>query len=390
MPASDYDVGIIGGGIHGAGAAQAAAAAGYSVVLLEQTGLAHGTSSRSSKLIHGGLRYLESAQISLVRESLRERETLLRLAPELVRLVPFYIPVYRDTARRPWQVRLGLSAYAILTGLTPHARFDRVPRNRWHKLDGLETHGLQHVFRYWDAQTNDADLTRAVMQSAIALGAVLLCPAQMCSALRTDEGFTLRYLTADQEKTLNCRALVNAAGPWANHVLERIEPAPSKFPIELVQGTHIEVQGPVNQGVYYVEASDRRGVLIIPWQGHTLVGTTEHGYDGDPAEVRPLDHEVDYLLQTLHHYFPGHDANIVDSFAGLRVLPKSEDSAFHRPREPVLQCDEGLQPRLITIYSGKLTAYRATAAKLVARLQPILGRPPPKADTRELPLRPPP
>jgi len=388
LPASGYDVGVIGGGIHGAGAAQAAAAAGYSVVLLEQTGLAHGTSSRSSKLIHGGLRYLESAQIALVRESLRERETLLRLAPEMVRLVPFYIPVYRDTIRRPWQVRLGLSAYAMLTGLTPHARFDSLPRDQWHKLDGLETHGLQHVFRYWDAQTNDADLTRAVMQSAVGLGAALLCPAQMCSAQRTDEGFAVRYLMAGQEKKLNCRSLVNAAGPWANHVLERIEPAPSKLPIELVQGTHVEVQGPVNQGVYYVEASDRRGVLIIPWQGHTLVGTTEHTYDGDPAEVRPLDHEVDYLLQTLHRYFPGHDANIVDSFAGLRVLPKSKGSAFHRPRETVLQCDDDLHPRLITIYGGKLTAYRATAAKLVARLQPLLERPPPKADTRELPLSP--
>ncbi|MDX8411624.1 MAG: FAD-dependent oxidoreductase [Mariprofundaceae bacterium] len=388
MSADDYDIGIIGGGIHGAGVAQAAAAAGYRVVLLEQAALASGTSSRSSKLIHGGLRYLESAQIALVRESLREREILLRLAPKLVRLVPFYIPVYQSTARRPWQIRLGLSAYAMLTGLTPHARFESIPRDQWHGLDGLETKDLQHVFRYWDAQTDDAELTRAVMHSAISLGAELLCPARVCSVQRTDEGFSLRYQIAGQEHMLGCRALVNAAGPWVNHVLDLIEPTPCKRPIELVQGTHIEVRGALRQGVYYVEASDRRGVLMMPWRGHTLVGTTEHAYVGDPAKVHPLDHEVDYLLRTLQRYFPSHGASIVHRFAGLRVLPKSESPAFHRPRETHLQCDDQRTPSLITIYGGKLTAYRATAARLVARLHPVLGKPAAKANTRELPLSP--
>ena len=143
MSAEHYDVVIIGAGIHGAGVAQAAAAHGHSVLLLEQHAPAFGTSSRSSKLIHGGLRYLESGQLALVRECLRERELLSRLAPDLVRLVPFYIPVYRHTTRRPWQIRGGLSMYALLGGLGEHVRFTRVPRDQWTELDGLATRELQ-------------------------------------------------------------------------------------------------------------------------------------------------------------------------------------------------------------------------------------------------------
>ncbi|MCR4301236.1 MAG: FAD-dependent oxidoreductase, partial [Sulfuricaulis sp.] len=177
MAGPDYDVAVIGGGIHGVGVAQAAAAAGYSVLLMEQNNLGSGTSSRSSKLIHGGLRYLESAHFGLVRESLREREILLHIAPALVQRVPFYIPVYTATRRSPWKIRAGLSLYALLGGLSPETRFESVTRSRWQDLDGIATHGLRAVFRYEDAQTDDARLTQAVMQSAQSLGAELRCPA---------------------------------------------------------------------------------------------------------------------------------------------------------------------------------------------------------------------
>ena len=171
--AESYDLVIIGGGIHGAGIAQAAAARGLSVMVLEQSGIASGTSSRSSKLIHGGLRYLESGQFALVRECLHERTLLLKLAPQLVKLKSFYIPVYRDTTRRPWLLHLGLSLYALLGGLHPAVRFCRVPQSRWRNLDGLDTAQLEAVFQYNDAQTDDAALTRAVMRSAQQLGAQL-------------------------------------------------------------------------------------------------------------------------------------------------------------------------------------------------------------------------
>jgi len=157
-----YDLVIVGGGIHGAGVAQAASAKGLSVMVLEQTGIASGTSSRSSKLIHGGLRYLESGEFSLVREWLQERALLLKLAPHLVELKHFYIPVYRNTTRRPWLLSIGLSLYALQGGLHPATRFRRVPQKHWDKLDGLETAELEAVFQYNDAQTDDAALTRAV------------------------------------------------------------------------------------------------------------------------------------------------------------------------------------------------------------------------------------
>src|ERR1700736_645983 len=161
----EYDVIVVGGGIHGAGVLQAAAAAGYSGLLIEKRALASGTSSRSSKLIHGGLRYLESGQFTLVRESLRERAIHLRIAGDLVELKPFFIPVYRDTRRRPWQLKLGLWVCALLGGFDASTRFGAVPKREWSSLDGLETQGLEAVIRYHDAQTDDASLARAVVQS---------------------------------------------------------------------------------------------------------------------------------------------------------------------------------------------------------------------------------
>ena len=161
-----YDVAVIGGGIHGVGVAQAAAAAGYSVVLFEQKELAYGTSSRSSKLIHGGLRYLESFEISLVHESLRERELLIKLAPDLVRRQSFYIPVYDTTKRAAWMMRAGLTMYSILAGLGKSVRFETIPKSQWGNLDDIKTEGLKKVFRYTDGQTDDRLLTQSVMQSA--------------------------------------------------------------------------------------------------------------------------------------------------------------------------------------------------------------------------------
>ena len=213
-----YDVVIVGGGIHGAGVLQAAAAAGHSALLIERLGLASGTSSRSSKLIHGGLRYLESGQFALVRESLRERAILLRIAAELVELKPFFIPVYRETRRRPWVLKLGLWIYALLGGFDASSRFGTVPKREWPSLDGLETHGLEAVIRYQDAQTDDMLLTRAVVQSALSLGAELAMPARFTGAALADDGVTVDYSQGNSAVQCWARVLVNAAGPWAREV----------------------------------------------------------------------------------------------------------------------------------------------------------------------------
>ena len=393
MPTDSYDLVIIGGGIHGAGVAQAAAAAGYSVCLLEQSFLAAGTSSRSSKLIHGGLRYLESAQFNLVRECLHERALLLKLAPELVKLQPFYIPIFKQTRRRPWQVRAGLSLYAALGGFDKSALFKQVPRSQWATLDGLSQEGLQKVYRYMDGQTDDAALTRAVMASACSLGAELVMPARFLQAEITPDGCEISYETEQGEQGCRARLLVNAAGPWANRVLAKIRPEPQRLEMDLVQGTHIVIDAPLERGIYYVEApQDQRAVFVIPWQGKTLVGTTETIYRGDPAEVAPLAEEEAYLLEVVGDYFPRFShltrAQIDSAFAGLRVLPRMAGSAFSRPRETLFHVDDANQPRVATIYGGKLTAYRLTAEKFIQRFAPHLPERRRRGDTRRLPLHP--
>ena len=383
----EFDLVVVGGGIQGVGVLQAAAAAGWRVALIEERALDSGTSSRSSKLIHGGLRYLESRQFALVRESLAERRTLLRIAPGLVRLVPFHIPVYRQTRRRPWQIRAGLSLYALLGDLEPSARFEQLPRRAWDALDGLATENLQAVFRYQDGQTDDAALVRAVARSGEALGGRIACPARFVRARRVDDGFEIELAQDGRSLAWRASALVNAAGPWINLVRERIDPPPPGLEIDLVGGTHLELEGRLERGIYYAEAPrDGRAVFCMPWKERLLVGTTETNYRGDPRVVRPLAEEVGYLLETLGAYFPRASAKVLDSWSGLRVLPHGEGASFHRHRETTLCCDDPARPRAIAIYGGKLTGYRATGAKVVALLRRTLPDAQRVADTETLPI----
>jgi glycerol-3-phosphate dehydrogenase len=388
----EYDVIIVGGGIHGAGVLQAVAAAGYTSLLIEKHALASGTSSRSSKLIHGGLRYLESGQFALVRESLRERAIHLRIAAELVELKPFYIPVYRDTRRRPWQLKLGLWMYALLGGFDPGTRFGAVPKRDWSTLDGLDTRGLTAVIRYHDAQTDDAQLTRAVVRSAQELGGELAMPANFIGAVLTDTGVDVTYGQNGAQIEAHARVLVNAAGPWATRVARAINPAIFVPEVDLVQGAHIVLPLHVTAGIYYVESpTDGRAVFVMPWQGATLVGTTETPYVGDPDQVRPLPEEEDYLLAVAAHYFPAVRGmtrqHIVQRFAGLRVLPAASKMAFHRSRETIFSTDRDPHPRVLGIYGGKLTGWRASAAQVVSRIVPSLGPRPRRAATDQLILR---
>ena len=385
-----HDLLIIGGGIHGAGVAQAAAASGYSVLLLEQTGIASGTSSRSSKLIHGGLRYLESLGLSLVKESLNERRLLLKLAPDLVKLVPFNIPVYKSTRRRPWQVSLGLGLYALLGGLQQDNLFNKIARSQWEGLDGLSTTNLQAVYQYQDGQTDDASLTRAVIRSAQSFGAEIVIPGKFVSANIGSGEIEYEYLMNGQCITGKARVLVNAAGPWVNQVRERITPVAPGQRIELVRGTHISIAGSINSGIYYLESpEDGRAVFVMPRDGNILIGTTEELFvDTDPANVKPTQKEQKYLLRVLRYYFPEFTSAGVEiiqsSFAGLRVLPVGQGRAFKRSRETILIADKKDNPRLINIYGGKLTTYRSTAAKVMLRLATSLPETRKVADTREL------
>jgi len=385
----NYDVVVVGGGIHGVGVAQAAACSGHSVLLLEQTALAAGTSSRSSKLIHGGLRYLESYDFGLVRESLAERAILLRIAPDLVRLQPFHIPVYPETSRRPFVIRTGLILYALLGGLDRASRFRTLGRNHWDRLDGLDMNRLQAVFQYTDAQTHDADLTRAVMQSAIDHGAHLSCPSEFLAATIGKRGVEILFRENTVEKSCTASVLVNAGGPWVSTVAERISPQPAGIDVDLVQGTHLVLEGALTKGCYYMEApQDRRAVFLLPWGTQSMLGTTENIYRGDPAQVSALAEDESYLLAVMARYFPERPQHVVERFSGLRVLPASNNAAFKRSRETHLSVDDPAQPRTLAIYGGKLTGYRATGEKVMKILRRSLPERKIMAKTAVLSLKP--
>ncbi len=383
-----WDVIVIGAGIHGAGVAQAAAAEGYRVLLLEQYAQpAQATSSRSSKLIHGGLRYLETAQIALVRECLRERAILLRIAPHLVSLKDFHIPVYRNSSRQPWKIRLGLMLYSLFS----LRGFSRLRKQRWRDLDGLLTDDLRAVFSYKDAQTDDAKLTQAVICSAEALGAEIRYHSTVISA-ETDAPGEVTVHCEQQEHTVSYRArlIINATGPWVADMHQRLtataRSAQQVPAISLVQGAHIVLPFDVSRPYYLEAPQDRRAVFVLPWQQQTMVGTTETVFTGNPAEVAATPGEIQYLLDVHNHYF-GRGVtveSVVEHFAGLRVLPDGSGSAFSKPRDTLFVRDDAAHPKVISIVGGKLTAYRATAEKLLRSVKPSLPTRQKIADTRTL------
>lgn len=385
-----YDLVIIGAGIHGAGIAQAASARGWSVLVVDKGEVAGGTSSKSSKLIHGGLRYLETLQLKLVYECLRERRLLLRNAPDLVQLKPFYIPVYRNSRRSALWIRLGLSLYAILGGLGKHARFASVRKHEWKQLHGLNTKSLAHVFRYYDAQTDDAALTRAVLTSAQTLGAQVICNAAVTHVLADQEFY--HVMLENEQQPIRCRALVNASGPWINKVAERVEPEVKKLPIDLVQGSHLILDVDAPDGCFYLESEDDgRAVFVLPWYGKVMVGTTETLCGDVPELCETRQEEVAYLLRVFNAYFPElgvTEKNIVQTMAGLRVLPKAESEsaiANKQPRETRFVV-AGRKPMYLAVYGGKLTSYRATSEKVVKKLVSALPKRETAAETEKLTL----
>lgn len=358
----DFDLIIIGAGIHGSAVARAAALDGYNVCIVEQySEAARATSSRSSKLIHGGLRYLESNQFALVKECLRERHILLQTASSLVKLVPFYIPVYKNNSRPAWLIASGLFIYRLLGG----GKFKKIAKAEWPTLDGLEIKNLQAVFQYYDALTDDKQLTQAILQSAIDHGASFRTDTKLLGAQIDNNVVSASF---NNQPSVSAKIMINASGPWVNNVLANVTPSTDILPVDLVQGTHIIIPRTLSKGIYYIEASDKRVIFAIPWKQHCLVGTTETVFNDSPEKVRPLAKEMTYLLSTWNHYFNDNVTadDILQSFAGLRVLPASAASAFNRTRETILHCNDNTNPEIISIYGGKLTAHRATAEAVMS------------------------
>ena len=388
----EYDVVVIGGGIHGVGVAQASAARGYKTILLEQySHLAEGTSSRSSKLIHGGLRYLEQYEFSLVHECLIERSYLLKNAPDLVKLMPVYIPVYKNSKRSAWVIRTGLSLYALLGNLAADARFKKIKKSDWNQLHGLNLENLYAVYQYFEAQTDDRLLTKAVMNSAQEHGAELYLNAQVTDIRLQEYENTTHYKDSkNQEQILKSKVIVNAAGPWAANVVDCVQPKQNNVQVDLVQGAHIILPIQFGGVIFYIESpKDQRPIFVMPWYGKTMIGTTESIYDDDPAKTTPLESEVNYLLEALYFYFPdlkNQNLQISDQFSGLRVLPRSQKNANQRSRETIYLRDRKHKPRLLSIFGGKLTAYRATAEQVINYIEPSLPKRTISIDTKKIKL----
>jgi len=374
-----FDLAVIGGGINGTGIARDAAGRGLAVVLVEKGDLGGATSSASSKLIHGGLRYLEHFGFSLVRESLRERETLLRIAPHLVHPMCFVLP-HAPGLRPAWMMRAGLWIYDRFAGRSSLPRSRGVDLARDPPGAGLKP-GFRRGFVYSDCWTDDARLVVLNARAAADLGAVVL-PRTECLAARPEgEVWELELAGAGDRppRMLRARALVNAAGPWAEGVVARIEGVATKKRVRLVQGSHIVVPR-LYEGrhAFLFQNDDRRFFFVIPFQeAFTLIGTTEVVLEGEPGPVSISDGEVQYLCRAAGRYLDRapRPEDVCWSFAGIRPLfddGHSDPSSI--TREAVLETVAGKDgPALVSVFGGKLTSYRSLAEKVMKRLQPALG-----------------
>ena len=374
MSEDEFDLLVVGGGINGTGIARDAAGRGLSVLLVEKDDLAAHTSSASSKLVHGGLRYLEQFEFKLVRESLAERERLLRAAPHVVRPLEFVLPI-GASSRPAWMIRAGLFLYDHLAGRTilPGARavaLDRDPR-------GLRP-GPRKGFAYWDCRVQDSRLVVLNAVDAAERGATILTRTELIAARRENSFWRASVRGPQGERTVRARALVNAAGPWAQRLLERVDGARQSRRVRLVKGSHMLLPKLYSgDHAFILQNPDGRVVFAIPFEDRfTLVGTTDVEWTGDPGEPAIGEAETDYLLSTVARNFASSPSrgDIVWSYSGVRTLV--DDGAgdpSKATREYLIDLDTAGAP-LLSVFGGKLTTYRSLAEKALDRLAPFLPR----------------
>lgn len=385
----EYDLIVVGAGINGAGIARDAAMRGLKVLLLDKGDLASGTSSASTRLIHGGLRYLEQFEFGLVRESLRERETLLKIAPHLVRPLPIAIPIYKHSKRGRATIRAGMLAYDLLScgkSLPRHRMLSRSETLR--ELPGLNAEGLLGAAQYFDAQIEFAE--RLVVENALAARALgaevktyapvtkLVVESGAVSGVEFDSGAGSEFAPAPM--------VVNAAGPWVDQLLE-LAPVKSERLIGGTKGSHVVVspfQCAAQSAIYLEANSDRRPFFIIPWNKNYLIGTTDVRFEDDPDQVRSERWEIDYLLAETNRAFP--DARltrdqILFTYSGVRPLPwtKHEDEPTITRRHFIREHPQ--VKNLLSIVGGKLTTYRSLAEECVDLVFRKLGRQSPECRT---------
>jgi len=369
----EFDLLVVGGGVNGAGIARDAAGRGLSVLLVEQGDLASATSSASTKLVHGGLRYLEYYEFRLVREALEERETLLAMAPHIIWPLRFILP-HANATRPAWLVRLGLFLYDHLGGRR------RLPGSHGLRLDrGPEGASLRPEYRkafaYSDCWVDDARLVVLNAIDAAERGATILTRTKLVSARRDGAGWDARLRLEDgAEQTVRARAIVNAAGPWVSEVLGEALEVTTGSATRLIKGSHIVVPRLFDgEHAYMLQNPDRRIVFAIPYEDRfTLVGTTDVAWDSPPGPAQIDPAEVDYLCQSLNRYFDRQTtaADVAWSYAGVRPLfDDKAGSASAVTRDYVLEVDAPADTApVLSVFGGKITTYRRLADHALDRL----------------------
>ncbi|HMJ25404.1 MAG TPA: glycerol-3-phosphate dehydrogenase/oxidase [Pyrinomonadaceae bacterium] len=369
-----FDVLIIGGGIIGAGIARDAAIRGLRVALFEKNDFGGGTTAGSTRLIHGGLRYLEMLDFGLVRMDLRERETLLRIAPHLVKPLEFVLPFYGTSLFFRCKMKLGMTLYDLLS-------YDKsLPRHRFltsAELKQIEPNlceqGLQGAMVYFDAQANSPE--RLCLENIIAArehGAQTLNYTEVTGALSEGEGINaiqVRDLLSDDRTEVSVAGgiVINASGAWFDRVAGGLTGPDNQAQIRTTKGVHITCPRVTRRAIVVFSRVDGRLMFVIPWLGHSLIGTTETEFAGDPATARATSADIDYVLRSVADYFPNLETNEIHfSNAGVRALVKEEGSASSVSRKHRIA--DGLHSgarNLISVLGGKITGYRAIAEEVV-------------------------
>jgi glycerol-3-phosphate dehydrogenase len=383
MVRPDFDVIVIGAGINGAGIARDAAMRGLKVLLIEKGDPGMGTTVASTRLIHGGLRYLEHFEIGLVRESLREREILLRIAPHLVRPLAITIPIYKQNKRGQLTIRAGMILYDLLScgkSLPRHRMLSRTETLK--QLPGLNPDGLLGSALYYDAQVEFPE--RLVMENVLSareFGAEVLTHARVTNlAVENGKVSGVEFMTEDGRKQFaEAQVVINAAGPWIDQVLERASVRSPKL-IGGTKGSHIvvpEFPGAPANAIYVEARSDGRPIFIIPWNKLYLIGTTDVRFEGDPDEVRCEPWEIDYLLSETNLALPSAHLtrdSILNTYSGVRPLPvtRHKDEQNITRRHFIRQHPQ--LPNLLSIVGGKLTTYRSLAEECVDLIFQKLGK----------------
>jgi glycerol-3-phosphate dehydrogenase len=379
---TDYDLLIVGGGINGCGIARDAAGRGYSVCLAEMNDLASGTSSWSTKLIHGGLRYLEFYEFRLVREALSERELLWSIAPHIIRPLRFVLP-HSKGLRPRWLLRLGLFLYDHLGGrkLLPATRTLDLRRDP--AGDPLKP-GFSTAFEYSDCWVDDARLVALNARDAADRGAEINTRTQVIAARRDGDIWhaTLRDTDTGATRDVSARLMVNAAGPWVDRLLESALKRNDARNVRLVQGSHIVVRKLFDHDRAYIfQNADGRIVFAIPYErDFTLIGTTDRDYQGDPADVAATEEEILYLAAAASEYFktPIKRDDVVWTYSGVRPLfDDGASKAQEATRDYVLKLDTGAgdadHAPLVNIFGGKITTYRRLALSVLEHVEGVLG-----------------